>query len=105
VFRIVKPVQLETSLGSIDAVIGEVKLQDGSRSRFYVMRDDIATSTPYDPNDYADPSPAVPLTKTGAARLDWFIDSGCGRLLHRHVSAIEVVADGVATVLRREAAN
>jgi hypothetical protein len=60
-FRIVKPVQLETSSGSVDAVIGEVKLQDGSRSRFYVMKDDIATSTPYDPNDYADPSPAVPL--------------------------------------------
>ncbi len=45
-FRIVKPVQVELPTGTVDEVIGEVTLQDGSRSRFYVMKQDIAKTAP-----------------------------------------------------------
>jgi hypothetical protein len=45
-FRVVKNVQINTPDGSVDEVVGEVTLPDGSRSRFYVMKSDIDTTTP-----------------------------------------------------------
>lgn len=41
-FREVKPVQVTLPSGTVDEVIGEVTLSDGSRSRFYILKDDIA---------------------------------------------------------------
>ena len=42
-FRTVKSVQVDLPTGTVDEVVGEVTLNDGSRSRFYVMKQDIAT--------------------------------------------------------------
>jgi hypothetical protein len=41
-FRQVKPVQVTSPNGPIDEIVGEVTLSDGSRSRFYILKNDIA---------------------------------------------------------------
>jgi hypothetical protein len=41
-FREVKPVQVTLPSGTVDEIVGEVTLSDGSRSRFYILKNDIA---------------------------------------------------------------
>lgn len=57
-FRTVKSVQVVLPTGTVDEVVGEVTLQDGSRSQFYVMKQDIATTPPTTPP--TTPSTTVP---------------------------------------------
>ena len=55
-FSVVKTVQVNGT----DQVVGEVTLQDGSRTRFYLNKDDIDPNPSTDPNDSANPRPPAP---------------------------------------------
>jgi hypothetical protein len=56
-FSVVKTIHIDGPDGGTDQVVGEVTLQDGSRSRFYINKDDIDQNSP-DP--YANPTPPTP---------------------------------------------
>ncbi len=68
-FNVVRSVHVDGPNGGTDQVIGEVTLQDGSRSRFYLNKDDINPNPSTDPNDSADPRPPAPAD-FGAAVFD-----------------------------------
>jgi hypothetical protein len=55
-FSVVKTIQVNGT----DQVVGEVTLQDGSRTRFYLNKDDIDPNPSTDPNANADPRPPAP---------------------------------------------
>ncbi len=68
-FRIVKPIQVTTPTGPVNEAIGEVTLPDGSRSRFYIMQDDIDTGQPKagqagETGQTAPTAPTTPATQT-----------------------------------------
>jgi hypothetical protein len=57
---VVKTIHVDGPNGGTDQVLGEVKLQNGTRSRFYMNAQDIDPNPPANPSDYADPRPAAP---------------------------------------------
>lgn len=59
-FSVVQSVHVDGPNGGTDQVIGEVTLQDGSRTRFYLNKGDIDPNPSTDPNDSADPRPPAP---------------------------------------------
>ena len=59
-FSVVRQVHVDGPNGGTDQVIGEVTLQDGSRTRFYLNSSDIDQNPSTDPNDSADPRPPAP---------------------------------------------
>ena len=59
-FSVVKTFHVDGPNGGSDQVVGEITLQDGSRSRFYVNKDDIDPTPSNNPADYADPPPPAP---------------------------------------------
>ena len=68
-FNVVQSVHVDGPNGGTDQVIGEVKLQDGSRTRFYLNKGDIDPNPSTDPNDSADPRPPAPAD-FGASPFD-----------------------------------
>ncbi len=68
-FNVVQSVHVDGPNGGTDQVIGEVTLQDGSRTRFYLNKQDIDPNPSTDPNDSADPRPPAPAD-FGAAAFD-----------------------------------
>jgi hypothetical protein len=56
-FSVVKTVHVDGPDGGTDQVVGQVTLQDGSRTRFYLNQSDIDQDAPADPNPAA-PAPA-----------------------------------------------
>ena len=68
-FSVVRSVHVDGPNGGTDQVIGEVTLQDGSRTRFYLNKEDINPNPSTDPNDSADPRPPAPAD-FGAAIFD-----------------------------------
>ncbi len=59
-FSVVRQVHVDGPNGGTEQVVGEVTLQDGSRSRFYLNQGDIDPNPSTDPSDYADPRPPAP---------------------------------------------
>jgi hypothetical protein len=57
---VVKTIHVDGPNGGTDQVLGEVTLQDGSRSRFYMNQQDIDPNPPTNPADYANPRPPAP---------------------------------------------
>jgi hypothetical protein len=55
-FSVVRTVHIDGPGGGTDQVIGEVTLQDGSQTRFYLNKSDIDQNAPADPN----PAPVAP---------------------------------------------
>ena len=68
-FNVVQSVHVDGPNGGTDQVIGDVTLQDGSRTRFYLNKQDIDPNPSTDPNDSADPRPPAPAD-FGAAVFD-----------------------------------
>jgi hypothetical protein len=67
--KVVKTIHVDGPNGGTDQVLGEVKLQDGSLSRFYMNAQDIDPTPSTNAADYADPRPAAPAD-FGAAPFD-----------------------------------
>ena len=59
-FSVVRTIHVDGPNGGTDQVIGEVKLQNGTRSRFYLNADDVDPTPSNNAADYADPRPAAP---------------------------------------------
>ena len=68
-FSVVKTYHVDGPNGGSDQVLGEVTLQDGSRSRFYINKADIDPTPSSNPADYADPPPPAPA-EFGTAPFD-----------------------------------
>ncbi len=66
---VVRTIHVDGPNGGTDQVLGEVTLQDGSRSRFYMNAQDIDPNPPANPSDYADPRPPAPAD-FGASPFD-----------------------------------
>jgi len=59
-FSVVRQVHVDGPNGGTEQVIGEVTLQDGSRTRFYLNQGDIDPTPSTNPSDYANPRPPAP---------------------------------------------